>query len=90
MRQHQHNCFGSRKGMQAKGPVSGPNAGTPAPTACRQRTPAAFPKDGQPGEGEHLTPDVPHEGTRHPPPPRGREECVAYLEMPVAPPWEPR
>ena len=57
-----------RQGMQAKGPVPGPHARTPAPTACGQRTPTACPKDGQPGEGERLTPDAPHKGTRHPPP----------------------
>ena len=54
--------------MPAKGPVPGPHACTPAPTARGQRTPTACPKDGQPGEGERLTPDAPHEGTRRPPP----------------------
>ena len=59
-----------RQGMQAKGLVPGPHVRTPSPTACGQRTATACPKDGQPGEGERLAPDAPHEGTRHPP--RGR------------------
>ena len=41
---------------------------TPAPTARGQRAPAARPEGGQPGEGERLTPDAPHNGGRHPPP----------------------
>ena len=59
-----------RKGMQAKGSVPGPHTRTPAPTACGQRAPIACPKDGQPGEGERLTLDAAHHGTRHRP--RGR------------------
>ena len=39
---------------------------TPAPTARGQRAPAARPEGGQPGEGERLTPDAPHNGGRHP------------------------
>ena len=34
----------------------------------RQRALAAYPKDGQSGEGECPTPDTPHGGTRYPPP----------------------
>ena len=60
----------AQQGMQAKGPVPGSHASTPAPTKYGQQTPAACPKDGQPRKGERLTPDAPHEGTR-PPPPRG-------------------
>ena len=47
-----------------------PHTLTPAPTAHGQRAPAAHPEGGQPGEGERLTPDAPHNGGRHPP--RGR------------------
>ena len=35
--------------------VPGPHARTPTPTTIGQRTQAACPKDGQPGEGERLT-----------------------------------
>ena len=59
----------AQQGMPAKGPVLGPNACAPAPRACGQRAPTAWPKDRQPGEGERLTPDAPHKGTRRPPPP---------------------
>ena len=45
----------------------GPHARTPAPTARRWRTSTARPEGGQPGEGERLTPDAPHNGERHPP-----------------------
>ena len=40
---------------------------TPAPTARGQRAPADRPESGQPGEGECLTSDAPHNGGRHPP-----------------------
>ena len=42
-----------------------------ASTASGQRTPTARPKDGQPGEGECLSPDIPHGGPSPPPPPLG-------------------
>ena len=44
-----------------------PHTPTPVPTARGQRAPAARPEGGQPGEGERLTPDAPHNGGRHPP-----------------------
>ena len=56
------------KVLQAKGRVPGPHACAAATTARGQRTTTACPKDGQPGDGERLTPDAPHEGTKHPPP----------------------
>ena len=34
------------------------------------RGPVTRPKDGQRGEGEHLTPDAPHSSEREPPPPQ--------------------
>ena len=56
------------QGMQAKGTVLGPHTHTPAPTARGWRTPTARPVGGQPGEGQRLTSDAPHNGGRHPPP----------------------
>ena len=53
--------------MQAKETVPGPHTRTPAPTACRRRTPTAHPEGGQLGEGERLTSDAPHNGERRPP-----------------------
>ena len=44
-----------------------PHTPTAAPTARCQRAPAARPEGGQPGEGEGLTPDAPHNGGRQPP-----------------------
>ena len=46
------------QGMQAKGTVLGPDAHTPAPTACRWRAPTARPEGRQSGKGERLTADV--------------------------------
>ena len=40
----------------------------PAPAASWYPAPAARPEGGQPGEGERLTQDAPHNGGRHPPP----------------------
>ena len=60
--------------MQAKGTVLGPHTCTPAPTARGWRTPTARLEGGQPGEGEHLTSDAPHNGERHPP--RGRPSAT--------------
>ena len=54
-----------RKRMQAKGPVVGSHARTPAPAACGQRAPTACRMEGQPGEGDRLTPDSPQECTGH-------------------------
>ena len=53
--------------MPAEGPQPGPDARTAATTAYGHWTPAACPKEWQPEEDERLTPDPPHEGTRHPP-----------------------
>ena len=63
-----HHPRGTRppQGMQAKGTVLGPHIHTPAPTARGWRTPTARPVDGQSGEEQGLTSDVPHtmvEGT---------------------------
>ena len=44
-----------------------PHTRTPAPTARGWRTRIARPEGGQPGEGERLTSDAPHNGNRHPP-----------------------
>ena len=41
---------------------------TPPPTASGRQTLATRPEDGQPGEGERLMPDAPHNGAEHPPP----------------------
>ena len=65
-----HHPHGTQppQGMQAKGTVLGPHTHTPAPTARGWRTPTARPVGGQPGEGERLASDAPHNGGRHPPP----------------------
>ena len=55
------------QGMQAKGTVLGPHTHTPATTARGRRTPTARPVGGQPGEGQRLTSDAPHNGGRRPP-----------------------
>ena len=55
------------QGMQAKGTVLGPHTHTPAPRARGWRTPTARPVGGQPGEGQRLISDAPHNGGRHPP-----------------------
>ena len=55
------------QGMQAEGTVPDPHYCTPAPTACRWRTPTARPESAQSGEGERLTSDAPHNGERRPP-----------------------
>ena len=55
-------------GTHTKGPVPGPHACTPAPTASGLRIPAACPKDGQPGNPERLAPDTPHDRASCPPP----------------------
>ena len=68
----------AQQGMPAKGPVPGPHACTPASTVCGQRAPTACSKDRRLREGDHLTPDAPHEGTRRPPrgsPPATRTAC---------------
>ena len=44
-----------------------PHTPTPAPTARGQRALAARPEGGQPGKGERLTLDAPHNGGRQPP-----------------------
>ena len=68
------------QGMQAKGTVLGPLTRTPAPTAHGYRTPTARPEGGQPGEGELLTSDAPHNGARHPP--RGHPSATATVRNP--------
>ena len=61
------------------GTEQGPHGRTPAPTTRGSRTRTARPVGGQSGEGEHMTPDAPRNGRRHPP--RGR---------PAATPTTPR
>ena len=74
-----HNCrrntavtpaaHDGQKSMQANVAVSlTPRQHSPAVNNIRgQRTPTACHKDGQQGEGERLTADVPHDGARNPP-----------------------
>ena len=55
----------------AVGPVMGPHARTDGTRDTRDAEPwLPAPEDGQPGEGQRLTPGAPHNGGRHPP--RGR------------------
>ena len=59
----------ARKG-HAVGPVLGPHARSDRTRDTRVAElwlPA--PEDGRPGEGQRLTPDAPHNGGRHAPPP---------------------
>ena len=51
------------------GPVLGPNARTERTRDTRVAEPwVPAPEDRRPGEGQHLTPDAPHNGGRPPPP----------------------
>ena len=53
----------------AVGPVLGPHARTDRTRDTRVAEPwLPAPEDGRPGEGQHLTPDAPHNGGRPPPP----------------------
>ena len=53
----------------AVGPVLGPHARTDRTRDTRVAEPwLPAPEDGQPGEGQRLTPDAPHNGGRPPPP----------------------
>ena len=53
----------------AVGPVLGPHARTDRTRDTRVAEPwLSAPEDGRPGEGQHLTPDAPHNGGRPPPP----------------------
>ena len=54
------------EGMQTKWTVLGPHTRTAGPTARGWQTPTARPEDGQPGEGERLNSDAPHNSERHP------------------------
>ena len=58
----------SRRARATKGQFRNPTPAPPAPRENGQRGPATRPKDGQPGEGDRLTPDAPPNGARHPPP----------------------
>ena len=67
-------------GAHAVGPVLGPHARTDRTRDTRVAEPwLPAPEDGQPGEGQRLTPDAPHNGGRPPPPgtaphvPRGKQ-----------------
>ena len=51
------------------GPVQGPHARTNRTRDTRVAEPQLpAPEDGRPGEGQHLTPDAPHNGGRPAPP----------------------
>ena len=59
----------------AVGSVLGPHARTDRTRDTRVAEPwPPAPQDGRPGEGQHLTPDAPHNGGRHPP--RGRPSAT--------------
>ena len=78
-----HHPHGTQRpqGMQAMGTVLGPHTHTPAPTARGWRTPTARPVGGQPGEGEGLTTDAPHNGGI-PPPPQGSPSATPRASNP--------
>ena len=56
-----------QRACRPRGQCWAPTPTQPAPTARGWRTPTARPVGGQPGEGERLTSDPPHNGGRHPP-----------------------
>ena len=59
----------------AVGPVLGPHARTDRTRDTRDAEPwLPAPEDGRPGEGQRLTPGVPHNGGKHPP--RGRPSAT--------------
>ena len=58
------------RACKPRGQCWAPKAAHPRPQHVGSGPPAVRPEGGQPGEGEHLTSDAPHDGERHPP--RGR------------------
>ena len=68
---HPHSAQRQPARAHAVGQVLGPHARTIRTRETRVAEPRLpAPEDGQPGEGQRLTPDAPHNGGR--PPPRGR------------------
>ena len=66
---HPHSEQRRRARAHAVGPVLGPHAHTDRPRDTRVAEPwPPAPEEGQPGEGQRLTPDTPHNGGRPPPP----------------------
>ena len=64
---HSEQCRPAR--AHAVWPVLGPHACTDRTRDTRVTEPwLPAPEDGRPGEGQHLTPDAPHNGGRPPPP----------------------
>ena len=78
---HPHSEQRRPAGAHAVGPVLGPHARTDRTRDTRvagPRPPAR--EDGRQGEGQRLTPDAPHNGSR--PPPRGRPPATSAARSP--------
>ena len=72
---HPHSEQRRPAGAHAVGLVLGPHARTDRTRDTRDAEPwLSAPEDGQPGEGQRLTPGSPHNGGRHPP--RGRPSAT--------------
>ena len=72
---HPHSEQRRPAGAHAVGPVLGPHARTDRTRDTRDAEPwLPAPEDGQPGEGQRLTPGSPHNGGKHPP--RGRPSAT--------------
>ena len=66
---HPHSEHSRPARAHAVGPVLGPHARTDRTRNTRVAEPwLPAPEDGRPGEGQHLTPDAPHNGGRPAPP----------------------
>ena len=65
---HPHSEQRQPARAHAVGPVLGPHARTDRTRDTRDAKPwLPAPEDGQPGEGQRLTPGAPHNGEKHPP-----------------------
>ena len=72
---HPHNEQRRPARAHVVGPVLGPHARTDRTRDTRDAEPwLPAPEDGQPGEGQRLTPGAPHNGGKHPP--RGRPSAT--------------
>ena len=72
---HPHSGQRQPARAHATGPVLGPHARTDRTRDTRDAEPwLPAPEDGQPGEGQRLTPSAPHNGGKHPP--RGRPSAT--------------
>ena len=79
---HPHSEQGRPARAHAVAPVLGPHARSDRTWDRRVAEPwLPAPEDERPGEGQRLTPDTPHNGSR-PPPPRGRPPTTPAARSP--------